>query len=113
MIAVSVSEHGAVSHTPVIPRIAGRTSVNPKRKTIPLNVEMIADDPASPQLLLPDIIDIRNCFHTVSLFQQFFIGTTAVGTAVNNFQFCNFTNWKGHAQVSFPGMTRNLFKAKG
>ena len=47
MIAVSVSEHGALSHTPVIPKIAERTSVNPKRKTIPLNVEMIADDPAS------------------------------------------------------------------
>ena len=51
MIAVSISEHGAVSHTPVIPKIAGKTSVNPKRKTIPLNVEMIADDPASPQLV--------------------------------------------------------------
>ena len=51
MIAVSISEHGAVSHTPIIPKITGKTSVNPKRKTIPLNVEMIADDPASPQLV--------------------------------------------------------------
>ena len=50
MIAVSISEHGAVSHTPVIPKIAGKTSVNPKRKTIPLNVETNADDSVFPQL---------------------------------------------------------------
>ena len=39
MIAVSISEHGAVSHTPVIPKIAGKTSVNPKRKTSEQMVE--------------------------------------------------------------------------
>ena len=51
MIAVSVSEHGALSHTPVIPKIAESANVNPKRKTIPLNVDIIADDLASPQLV--------------------------------------------------------------
>jgi len=50
-IAVNPSVHGAASHTPFIPSIAGRIKIKANNNTIPRSPEINADDFASPQLV--------------------------------------------------------------